>query len=130
MANPNIVSVAAIYASTTGYTPPATTSVVLLANPAGSGKVYKVNQVVAANTTTTACNATLSLYSNGAVAQGGAPSGGTEYPIVKGVAVPGSASLICVAKETAIYVGEGQSLICASAVGGSLTYTVALEDIS
>lgn len=130
MAIPNIVNVSAIYASTTAYTPPATTSVVLLANPAGSGKVLKVNQVVAANTTTVACNATLSLYSNGAVSQGGAPAGGTEYPIIKAIAVPGNASLICVAKETAVYVGEGQSLVCASAIGGSLTYTVSLEDIS
>lgn len=130
MANPNIVNVTTIYGTTTYYTPTGTTAVVLLPNAASSGKVFKINQIVAANTTATACNATVSIYSNGAVAQGSAPSGGTAYPVVNAVSVPGNASLICVDKSTAIYLMEGTSISVTSATGSSLTFSISYEDIS
>jgi hypothetical protein len=130
MANPNIVNVTTIYGNTTYYTPTGTTSVVLLANPAASSKVFKINQVVASNTTAVACNATVSVYTNGAVAQGSAPSGGTAYPVVYQIAVPGNASLICVDKSTAIYLQEGTSITVTSAIGSSLTFSISYEDIS
>lgn len=130
MANPNIVNVTTIYGTTTYYTPTGTTAVVLLANAAASGKVYKINQIVASNTTASATNATVSIYSNGAVAQGSAPSGGTAYPVVNAIAVPGNASLICVDKSTAIYLMEGTSITVTSAVANYLTFTISYEDIS
>lgn len=130
MANPNIVNVSAIYGTTTYFTPSGTTTVVLLANPASSSKVFKINQIVAANVTATACNATVAIYTNGSVAQGSAPSGGTAYPVVNAVSVPGNASLICVDKSTAIYLMEGTSITIASAVGSSLTFSISYEDIS
>lgn len=130
MANPNIVNVTTIYGTTTYYTPSGTTAVVLLANAASSGKVYKINQIVASNTTSTACNATVAIYTNGAVAQGSAPSGGTAYPVVNAVAVPGSASLICVDKSTAIYLMEGTSITITSAIASTLTFSISYEDIS
>lgn len=130
MANPNIVNVTTIYGNTTYYTPTGTTAVVLLANAAASNKVYRVDQIVASNTTGAACNATVSIYTNGAVAQGSAPSGGTAYPVVYQVSVPGNASLICVDKSTAIYLQEGTSITVTSAIGSSLTFSISYEDIS
>lgn len=130
MANPNIVNVTTIYGTTTYFTPSGTTSVVLLANPAGSNQVFKINQIVASNTTSTPCNATVSVYTNGAVAQGSAPAGGTAYPVVYQVAVPGNASLICVDKSTAIYLMEGTSITVTSAIGSSLTFSISYEAIS
>jgi hypothetical protein len=130
MANPNIVNVSAIYGTTTYFTPTGTTAVVLLPNAASSGKVFKINQIVASNVTSSACNATVSIYTNGAVAQGSAPSGGTAYPVVYQVSVPGNASLICVDKSTAIYLMEGTSISVTSATGSSLTFSVSYEDIS
>lgn len=130
MANPNIVNVTTIYGTTTYYAPTGTTAVVLLANPASSGKVFKINQIVAANTTATATNATVAIYSNGAVAQGSAPTGGTSYPVVSAVAVPANASLICVDKSTAIYLMENTSIVVTSAVSNYLTFTISYEDIS
>lgn len=130
MANPNIVNVSAIYGTTTYFTPSGTTAVVLLPNAASSGKVFKINQIVASNVTASACNATVSLYTNGAVAQGSAPAGGTAYPVVYQVSVPGNASLICVDKSTAIYLMEGTSITVTSAVGSSLTFSISYEDIS
>ncbi len=130
MANPNIVNVTTIYGTTTYYSPTGTTAVVLLANAASSGKVYKINQIVAANTTASAANATVSIYTNGAVAQGSAPSGGTAYPVVSAISVPGNASLVCVDKTTAIYLQEGTSISITSGTANSLTFSISYEDIS
>ena len=92
MANPNIVNVSAIYGNTTYYTPLVTTAVVLLANAASSGKVYKINQIVAANINNAiAVAATVAIYTNGAVAKGSAPAGGTAYPIAAAGAVTAAA---------------------------------------
>jgi len=130
MANPNIVAVTTIYGTTTYYTPSGTSAVVLLPNAASSGKVFKINQIVVANTTGSAANATVSIYSNGAVAQGSAPSGGTAYPVVSAVSVPANASLIAVDKTTAIYLMEGTSISITSGTSNALTFTISYEDIS
>jgi len=63
MANPNIVSVASIYGETAYLIPAATTSKILLPNTSTSGKVYKINQIVAANVDgSSAVNVTVDLY--------------------------------------------------------------------
>lgn len=130
MANPNIVNVTTIYGTTTYYTPTGTSAVVLLPNAASSGKVFKINQIVVANTTGTAVNATVSIYTNGAVAQGSAPAGGTAYPVVSAVSVPGNASLVAVDKTTAIYLQEGTSISITSGTANALTFSISYEDIS
>lgn len=130
MANPNIVNVSAIYGTTTYYAPTGTSAVVLLANAASSGKVYKVDQIVVSNGTASAANTTVSIYTNGAVAQGSAPAGGTAYPVVNTVSVPSYASLIAVDKTTAIYLMEGTSITVTSGTGSALTYSISYEDIS
>jgi hypothetical protein len=130
MANPNIVAVTTITGNTTYLTPSGTTAVVLLPNAASSNKVFKINQIVVANTTASAANATVSLYTNGAVAQGSAPSGGTAFPVVSAISVPANASLIAVDKTTAIYLQEGTSITVTSGTGSALTYSISYEDIS
>ena len=131
MANPNIVNVTSILGTTTYYTPSGTTAVVLLANAASSGLVYKINQIVCANVNgTSAVNATVSVYTNGAVAQGSAPSSGTAYPIISTISVPASASLIAVDKTTAIYLMEGTSITVTSGTASGITYTISYESIA
>jgi hypothetical protein len=131
MANPNIVAVTAIYGTTTYYTPSGTTAVILLPNAASSGTVMKINQIVAANVDgTNAVNCTVSIYSNGAVAQGSAPAGGTAYPIVSTVSVPANASLIVADKTTAIYLMEGTSISITSGTASKLTFSISYELIS
>ena len=131
MAAPNIVAVTTIYGKTTYYTPSGTTAVVLLTNASGSGKVLKINQIVAANVNgSSAVNATVSIYTNGAQAQGSAPSSGTAYPIVSTVSVPASASLVVTDKTTAIYLMEGQSITITSGTASGITYSVSYEEIS
>ena len=131
MANPNIVNVTSILGETTFLPPSATTSVVLLPNAASSGKVYKINQIVAANVDgASAVNTSVDIYTNGAVAQGSAPSGGTAYPIVSTVSVPADASLIVTDKTTAIYLMEAQSIAVTSGTASKITYTISYEVIS
>ena len=131
MANPNIVAVTTIYGTTTYYTPSGTSAVVLLANAASSGKVYKINQIVCANVNgSAAVNATVSIYTNGAVAQVSAPAGVTAYPIISTVSVPANAAGIAVDKTTAIYLQEGTSISVTSGTASGITYSISYEDIS
>ena len=123
MANPNIVNVTSILGTTTYYVPAGTAALVLVPNAAASGTVFKINQIVVANTTASAANATVAIYSNGAVAQGSAPSGGAAYPIVSAVSVPANASLIAVDKTTAVYLMEGNSITMTSGTASALTFT-------
>lgn len=130
MSSPNIVNVTSIIGTTTYYVPGGTSALVLVPNAASSGTVFKVNQIVVANTTASAANATVAIYSNGAVAQGSAPSGGTAYPIVSAVSVPANASLIAVDKTTAVYLMEGNSITMTSGTASALTFTISYEVIT
>lgn len=131
MAAPNIASLTTITGKTTYFTPSGTTAVVLLPNAASSGKVFKINQIVAANVDgTNAVNATVSLYTNGSVAQGSAPSGGTAYPIASTISVPANASLIVADKTTGIYLEEGTSISITSGTASKLTFSVSYEEMS
>ena len=131
MAAPNIVNVATITAKTTSFTPSGTTAVVLLTNAAASGKVLKINSLVASNVDgTNAVNTTVSYYTNGAVAQGSAPSGGTAFPIVSTVSVPANASLIVIDKSTQLYLEEGTAVSITSGTASKIAYVVSYEEIS
>jgi hypothetical protein len=131
MAAPNIVNISSLIGKTTYLTPSVTTAVVLLPNPAASNKVFKINQILAANVDgTNSINATVSIYTNGTVAQGSAPSGGTAYPIIFTVAIPAGATLNVLDKSTAIYLEEGTSITVTSGTASKITYTLSYEDIS
>lgn len=130
MANPNIVNVTTIYGNTTYYTPSGTTAVVLLPNAAASGIVNKIDNVVVANVTATTATATVSIYTNGAVAQGSAPSGGTAYPIIFQVPVPANSAIVVVDKSTAFYLQEGTSISVTSGTANAITFTTSYEAIS
>jgi hypothetical protein len=131
MANPNLLAATTASGTTTYLTPSATTAVVLVPNAASSGQVFKINQIVAANVNgTSAVDTTVAIYTNGAVAQGSAPSGGTAYPIASTVSVPPDASLIVVDKTSSIYLMEGSSIIVTSGTASGITYTISYEVIS
>jgi len=131
MANPNLLAATTASGKTDYLTPGGTSALVLLPNAASSGQVFKINQIVAANVSgSAAVNATVSVYTNGAVAKGSAPSGGTGYPVASTISVPANASLIVVDKSTAIYLMEDQSITVTSGTGSGITYTVSYEVIS
>ena len=131
MANPNLLAATTALGTTTYLTPSVTTAVVLLPNAAASGQVFKINQIVATNVNgSSAVNATVSIYTNGAQAQGSAPSSGTAYPIASTISVPASAALIVVDKTTQLYLQEGTSITVTSGTASGITYSVSYEVIS
>jgi hypothetical protein len=131
MANPNLFAATTASGTTTYLTPGGTTAVVLVPNAASSGQVFKINQIVAANVNgSAAVDTTVSIYTNGAVAQGSAPSGGTAYPIVSTVSVPADASLIVTDKTTGLYLMEGSSIVVTSGTASGITYSISYEVIS
>lgn len=131
MAAPNIASLTTITGKTTYFTPTGTTAVVLLQNAASSNTVLKINQIVVANIDgTNAVDCTVSIYTNGGVAQGSAPSGGTAFPIASTISVPADASLIVVDKTTAIYLEENTCISITSGTASKLTFSVSYELMS
>jgi hypothetical protein len=131
MAAPNILALTTATGKTTYLTPSGTTAVVLLQNAASSNKVLKINQIVAANVNgTNAVDTTVSIYTNGGVAQGSAPSGGTAFPIASTISVPADASLIVTDKTTAIYLEENTSISVTSGTANGITYSISYEEMS
>ena len=129
MANPNIINANVIFGITTYYTPNTTANVVIVNNAASSANIYKINQVVIANTTGSAATANVFIYTNGAVGQGGAPAGGNAFPLISSVSIPGNASLVAVDKSTSFYLQEGTSLAIATGTANSLTFSTSYEAI-
>ena len=131
MANPNIAALTTLTGTTTYLTHTVATAVVLVPNAAASGQVFRINQIIAANVDgTNAVDVTVSIYTNGAVAQNSAPSGGTAFPIASTISVPADASLIIVDKTTAIYLQEGTSITVTSGTASKITYSISYEVIS
>ena len=131
MAAPNILALNTATGKTTYLTPSGTTAVVLLQNAASSNTVLKINQIVAANVNgTNAVDCTVSIYTNGGVAQGSAPSGGTAFPIASTISVPADASLIVVDKTTQIYLEENTSISVTSGTASGITYSISYEIMS
>lgn len=124
MAAPNIVNTSAIYGKTAYLTPSGTTATVLVANAVSSGKVIKINQIVAANV-----NGTATVDTTVAINTLAAGSG-TSYPIASTIAVPADASLIILDKTTAVYLEEDRSIVVTSGTASGIAYTVSYEEIS
>jgi len=123
MANPNIVNVTVINGntSTTSLTTTAATSVA--SNAAASSKVYKIDSIVVANTSASAANITINLYSVAAL-------GGTAFPIAFTISVPAYASLIVTDKTTAFYLLEDKSIGATAGTATALVVTASWEEIT
>ena len=132
MANPNIVNVTQIYGQTTYLTPANTANFVLVTNTSGSGNVFKLDQIVAANQTNTAANATVMIFTSGNVVAGNAvvTAAGNAFPIASNISVPAYASLIVMAKTTATYLTEDRSIVVSSGTNSAITFSVSYEQIS
>ena len=131
MANPNLLAATTASGTTTYLTPGVDTAVVLVPNAASSGQVFKINNIVAANVDgTNAVDVTVAIYTNGAVAQGLAPSGGTAFSIVSTVSVPADASLIVADKTTGLYLMEDSSIVVTSGTASGIAYTISYEVIA
>lgn len=132
MANPNIINVSQIYGQTNYLTPANTSTLVLIANTSGSSNVFKVNQIVAANTSNAAANATVLLYNSGAVTSGNlvVTSSTNAFAVASNISVPAYASLIVVDKTTATYLLEDKAFVVQSGTNSAITFSVSYEQIN
>lgn len=119
MANPNIVNVSVIYGGT-ALLSGGTSYASLLANASSSGKILKVNTLIAANVHGT---------DNGEIDVKIVRSA-TDYMIAKTMVVPADASLIVVSKDTAIYLAEGDDIQVKVNTASTVDFLCSYEEIS
>tara|TARA_B100002019_G_scaffold137042_1_gene118033 strand:- start:626 stop:1015 length:390 start_codon:yes stop_codon:yes gene_type:complete len=129
MANPNIVDVTSIYGKTVQIAAQkaatATNGTQLVSNAASSGKVYKINTILAANVdTNNNAQITVTIW-NEATATSAA-----NYDICKTVTVPADAMVVVLDKNTAIYLEEDHSIYCTASEDGDIEVTCSYEEIS
>jgi hypothetical protein len=124
MANPNIVNVTTIYGNSSSTSLTTTSATSLVSNAAASGKVYKINSIVAANVDgTTAADISINVYSAAAL-------GGTAFPIASTISVPADSTLIVTDKTTSFYLLENQSIGATAGTASDLVVTASWEEIN
>ena len=126
MAAPNIVNVSTITGVTTWKagisTLPGTPSVVV-SNAASSGKVIKINSIVAVSVGSTT-GVTVKLYTEAAGA-------GASVAIADTISVPENSSLAVISKETSLYLEEDKSIaVYKQNNEGDIDVVCSYEDIS
>ena len=117
MASPNIVNVATI-TSKTAVQIVGTSATAIITNAAASGKVLKVNALLAGNIdATTAYDLTVDLYRSS-----------VAYRFVAAVSIPAKSTLDVLGKS--IYLEEGDSLRLTASAVSKIEAIASYEDIS
>jgi hypothetical protein len=119
MAAPNIVNVTAIFGRSAGASL-GTSSADIVTNGAGSGKVFKVNTILAANVDGTN-NADLTVGFFDA-------SASVTYLLASTMTVPADASIDILGKS--IYLEEGDKITGLASAAGDLQLVVSWEEIN
>lgn len=119
MAAPNIVNVTTIRGNTAVQNV-STVATNIVANPAASNKVFKINTLLISNIDGV----------NSADITAEMVRGGAGYDIVFTVAVPADASLVAISKDTSIYLEEGDSIRLTASANGDLQAICSYEEIS
>ena len=124
MANPNIVSVSAIYGENSLTSLSTTSATSIVSNAASSGKVYKINSLIVANVDgASPADITINVYSQAAL-------GGTAYALASTVSVPADATLVVIDKNTSIYLKENQSIGATAGTANDLVVVASWEEIN
>jgi bifunctional N-acetylglucosamine-1-phosphate-uridyltransferase/glucosamine-1-phosphate-acetyltransferase GlmU-like protein len=121
MAAPNIVSPTSLYGKTAAGTL-TTSATAILSNASASGKLLKVNSLYVANVDgTNAADATISQYSQAAVA-------GTATAIASTIPVLADNTLVVIDKDAPLYLEENMSLGGLASANGDLVWVVSYEE--
>jgi hypothetical protein len=125
MANPNLINVSAVYGNSSNTALSSTSVTSLVSNAASSGKVYKINSIVASNVDgTTAADITINVYSNATAGSG------TAYAVASTISVPADATLIITDKTTSFYLLENQSIGAIAGTANDLVITASWEELN
>lgn len=124
MAAPNIVNVSTITGKTTYAALGVTLTTVLLANPASSGKVFKINSIMIANVDgTSAADVTIDINT-------AAAGSGTSYALANTISIPADATLNLIDKNSSFYLEEDKSILGGASAAGDLEIVISYEEIS
>jgi hypothetical protein len=123
MSSPNLITANVILGKTTGLILANTTTQIVLNNPSGSGKTFKVNTLNLANYGNTTANSTVSFYTQASLA-------GTALFITANTTIPAGVTLNLIDKSSQYYLEENTSLGISAATGNVITVTCSYEDIS
>jgi hypothetical protein len=124
MAAPNIVNVSAIYGKVVTADLTSTSAISVLSNAASSGKVFKIDSLVVANTdTANAVTVTVNHYSVAAL-------GGTATAMASTISIPAASTLVVIDKTNMIYLEENMSIGAVAGTASKLKVVCSYEDIS
>mgnify|MGYP006952876848 CR=1 FL=1 len=124
MAAPNIVNVTSIIGITTAVGLSTTAVTTFLSNADASGKVLKINTIIASNIDgSAAADITVKYH----LAAAGA---GTSIALANTITVPADASLVIIGKDNPIYLEENRSLTAQASVANNIAIVCSYEDIS
>lgn len=124
MAAPNIVGITTIIGRTTSTSLTTTNPTLLLANNANSNKVFKINNIIVANTDgTNPADITVSLNSN-------ASGTGTNIRLAFTITVNQDSTLVVIDKASSFYLEEDRSIVVQASVASRLDVVCSYEDIS
>ena len=121
MANPNIVGVTTINGNTTSVAA-SVASKSLINNIASSGKIMKVNTLLATNNATADVDVTVVLYPQDDL-------GGFPTFLARTITVPQNSTLIVIDKSSSFYLLEDKTLAGNSSAVG-ITFTTSFDEIS
>jgi hypothetical protein len=123
MASPNLIAANTILGKTTGLILANTTTQIVLNNPSGSGKTFKINTLNLANFGAATIASTLSFYTQASLA-------GTALPITANTSIPASVTLNIIDKSSQYYLEENTSLGISATAANVISITCSYEDIS
>lgn len=119
MANPNIVNISSIYGNT-AYQNVTTVTSTVVTNPAGSGSVYKLNSLLISNiNTSSTANLTVELSRSS-----------VNTALIKNVTIAVGGAFVAVAKDTSMYLLEGDIIQLSASANNTLHAIASWEQIS
>jgi mevalonate kinase len=126
MAAPNIVNVSNITGVTTfvsNINVAASGVSVIVSNAASSNQVYKLNSLMASNTTGSTANITVKIFNAAAGA-------GSSVSIATTVTVPTASTLAVIGKDTPLYIEENRSIGAIAGTASAIDIVASYEVIS
>lgn len=118
MAAPNIFTATSCIAKS-AHQVATTTLTAIVTNPDASGKLFKINSILAVNKITDFADITVDILRSS-----------VSYPIAFGITVPSKSTLAVLGKDTPIYVEEGDVIRISSTVASALSVTVVYEEVN
>lgn len=117
MAAPNVVGVTTITGKTDGLAV-TTSKQAIVQNLSSSNQLFKINTLIAGNLTAGAVTVSVDVS-----------KGATQYRIAEGVNVPANSTIVILAKDSAVYLEENDSLRISSNTSSALEAVCSYEII-